>query len=119
LKIYSFKKDTGKHVTQFDSNFIMTRMAATESGAHIGCMYLDPDGIIGYHKAVVPQLLLIIDGSGRARGSDVTEVHVEKGDAIFWEEGEYHGVVSARGLVAIVLESETLKPGAFMTERGE
>jgi len=119
LKIYSFKKDEGKHVTHFDSNFIMARIAATDDGVHIGCMYLDPDGVIGYHKAVVPQLLLIIDGSGRARGSKGNYVEVGKGDAIFWEKCEYHEVVSSYGLTAIVMESENLQPNAFMKERDE
>lgn len=119
MKIYSFKKDEGKQVTQFDSNFIMTRIAATDSSVHIGCMYLDSSGVVGYHKAVVPQLLLIIDGNGHVRGSDKSHVEVEKGDAIFWGEGEYHEVVSPQGLTAIVLESETLDPGVFMKERDE
>lgn len=119
MKIYSFKKGAGKHVTHFDSNFVMTRIAAIDSSVHIGCMYLDAGGVIGYHEAMVPQLLLIMEGGGNARGSDQVHVPVEKGNAIFWNKGECHEVVSSSGLTAIVVESESLEPEAFMKERNE
>ena len=119
MKIYSFKQDNGKHVTAFASNFVMSRIAATDSGVHIGCMYLEEGGIIGYHKAAVPQLILVMEGSGKARGANDIYVQVTKGDAVFWEKGEYHEVVSPHGLTAIVLESESLQPDAFMNEQVE
>ncbi|MBM7680898.1 hypothetical protein JOD43_001064 [Pullulanibacillus pueri] len=42
----------------------MSRIIQTESPSHIGCMYLEENGIIGFHQAVVPQLLLIMAGEG-------------------------------------------------------
>ncbi len=53
----------------------MSRIINTDASASIGCMYLEENGIIGYHQAVVPQLLLILDGD-----------KVQTGDAIFGEK---------------------------------
>ncbi|WP_419150360.1 cupin [Lysinibacillus xylanilyticus] len=59
MKIYQLSKKNGKNITQFKSNFIMSRIINTEASASIGCMYLEENGVIGYHQAVVPQLLLL------------------------------------------------------------
>lgn len=64
MQIYNFSKDNGKKIGIFNSNFIMSRIIETNKGAHIGCMYLEENGIIGYHQATIPQLLLILDGEG-------------------------------------------------------
>jgi hypothetical protein len=64
MEIYQFKKETGKKITKFNSDFVMSRITQTQKPAHIGCTHLDENGIIGYHQAVVPQLLLIVSGEG-------------------------------------------------------
>jgi quercetin dioxygenase-like cupin family protein len=110
LKIYQFTKETGKQITQFDSDFIMTRITLTKKPAHIGCMHLDENGLIGYHQAVVPQLLLIVNGEGLVRGETEDFIKVQTGDAVYWEKGEWHETKSDTGLTAIVIESEELDP---------
>lgn len=64
MKIYRFDKKVGKKITDFHSNFVMSRIVNSDSSVHIGCMHLETNGVVGYHQAVVPQLLLIIDGEG-------------------------------------------------------
>lgn len=59
MRIFQFKQESGKKITKFDSNFVMSRITQTNKAAHIGCMHLAEGGVIGYHQAVVPQLLLI------------------------------------------------------------
>lgn len=56
MKIYQLSKENSKNITQFKSNFIMSRISNTEASASIGCMYLEENSVIGYHQAVVPQL---------------------------------------------------------------
>ncbi|WP_164669970.1 cupin [Virgibacillus doumboii] len=85
MEIYQFKKEAGKKITKFNSDFIMSRITQTQKVAHIGCMHLDKNGVIGYHQAVVPQLLLIVSGEGLVNG-----------------------------LTAIVIESEELNISSFM-----
>ncbi|SHG64455.1 cupin domain-containing protein [Ornithinibacillus halophilus] len=114
MKIFNFSKEHGKQITKFNSDFVMSRIIQTEKPAHIGSMYLEENGIIGFHQAVVPQLLLIVNGEGFVRGNEEEYIKVQSGDAIFWEKGEWHETKTDTGLIAIVIESETLKPSTFM-----
>lgn len=42
----------------------ISRIIQTNKRTNIGCMYLEQNGVIGYHQAIVPQLLLIMNGEG-------------------------------------------------------
>ncbi|KUP08314.1 cupin [Bacillus coahuilensis p1.1.43] len=114
MKVYSFKKENGKKITKFDSNFVMSKIAYTKTATHIGYMHLDEKGIIGYHKAVIPQILLVVGGEGEVRGETDEYVKVEEGDAIYWEKGEWHETRTEKGLTAIVMESEDLESGVIV-----
>lgn len=70
MKIFDFSEKVGNHIAVFHSNFIMSNIVKHEGEVHIGCMHLQPKGIIGYHEAVVPQLLLIVQGEGLVCGAD-------------------------------------------------
>lgn len=76
MKLYQFTKETGKKITKFDSDFVMSRIMQTEKPVHIGCVHLEVDGVIGYHQAVVPQLLVIVNGEGFVRGEADTAIKV-------------------------------------------
>ncbi|MBN6205743.1 hypothetical protein JYK21_04700 [Ralstonia pickettii] len=115
MKFYTFSKDSGNRVTQFNSEFIMSRVVETDGLTRIGCMHLEENGIIGYHQAIVPQLLLIVNGEGLVRSKEDEYSKVQAGDAVFWEKGEWHETKSEKGLIAIVIESEKLNPSEFMS----
>ncbi|HJF32317.1 MAG TPA: cupin [Sporosarcina psychrophila] len=115
MKLYRFDKEEGKKVAHFNSNFIMSRLLKTEKTTQIGCMHLEANGIVGFHQAVVPQLILIVNGGGWVRGDDNLKVNITVGDAIYWEKGEGHETTTDTGLIAIVIESEELAPSDFMT----
>ncbi|KAB2335611.1 cupin [Bacillus mesophilum] len=117
MKIYSFRKEEGKKITKYDSNFIMSRIIQSEKPVHVGCMHLEKNGVIGYHQAVVPQLLLIMNGEGLVRGERDEYIKVQSGDAVFWEKDEWHETKTDLGLTAIVIESEELNPDSFMALR--
>lgn len=116
MKFYKFDNETGKKITIFNSNFVMSRIIQTEKGSNIGCMHLDPGGVIGYHQAVAPQLLLIMVGEGYVRGEKDEYFKVRAGDAVFWTKDEWHETKTDGGLTAIVIESEELDPSIYMTE---
>jgi len=61
---YKFSKESGKRISKFSSNFIMSRVIQTDKPTNIGFMHLEANGIVGYHQAVVPQLLVVIKGEG-------------------------------------------------------
>ncbi|MFD1039688.1 hypothetical protein ACFQ3N_14970 [Virgibacillus byunsanensis] len=71
-------------------------------------MHLGNNGIVGYHQAVVSQLLLILNGEGYVRSENKEYVKVQSGDANFWEKDEWYETKSDKGLTAIVIESEEL-----------
>ncbi len=116
MKIYHFGKSAGKKITKFGSNFIMSRISQTDGSVHIGVMYLDKEGIIGFHQAVTPQLLLIIKGEGIVRGEEDELIKVREGDAVFWNKDEWHETTSENGLTAIAIEGE-VDPELFMKEK--
>ncbi|WP_211655419.1 cupin domain-containing protein [Planococcus alpniumensis] len=110
MELFKFDKNNGKQISKFNSDFIMSRITQTAQPAHIGCMHLGGDGVVGYHQAVSPQLLLIVSGEGLVRGEQEEYFKVETGDAVFWNKGEWHETKTDTGLMAIVIESEKLSP---------
>lgn len=71
-------------------------------------MHLEENGLIGYHQAVVPQLLLVVHGEGWVRGETDEYIKVHSGEAVFWDKDEWHETKTDTGLTAIVIESEEL-----------
>lgn len=108
MKIFHFNKEAGKHITKFDSDFVMSRVTQTEKPAHIGYAHLEENGLIGYHQAVVPQLLLVVSGEGWVRGKEDKFLKIHSGEAVFWDKDEWHETKTDAGLTAIVIESEEL-----------
>ena len=88
----------------------------TEKPARIGFMYLDPGGVIGYHQATVPQLLLVVSGEGWVLGKEGDKQRIVQGEAAFWEYGEGHETSTETGLTAMVIECEELEPSRFLKE---
>ncbi|WP_349238819.1 cupin [Niallia sp. Man26] len=85
MKFYKFDKDNGIKVSKFKSDFIMSRIIQTNQVSNIGCMHLERNGIVGYHQAIVPQLLLILNGEGYVRNEIAIYYKVVSGDAVYWE----------------------------------
>jgi quercetin dioxygenase-like cupin family protein len=115
LEFYNFKKENGIEITKFDSDFVMSRIVRTTNATHIGFMYLEQNGLIGYHQATLPQLLLIMSGEGFVRGETEEYYNVQPGDAVFWEKDEWHETKTDSGITAVVIESEELNPSLYMS----
>ena len=114
MKIFDCSEEVGKQITAFQSNFIMSKILNHQGKIHIGAMHLKENGIIGYHEAVVSQLLLIVGGEGYVCGEDKEKVKVEAGQAVFWEKGEFHETSTENGLMGIVMEAEELEQSILM-----
>ncbi|MBJ8009102.1 MULTISPECIES: cupin domain-containing protein [Bacillus cereus group] len=119
MKIFDFSEKVGKHISAFQSNFIMSKILKHQGNIHIGSMHLQPNGVIGYHEAVVSQLLLIVQGEGFVCGLDKEKVKIGAGQAAFWAKGELHETSTEKGLMAIVIESDGLENGISMMIRGQ
>jgi len=114
MEFYNISKDSGKKISKFNSNFIMSRVIQTDKATSIGYITLEENGVVGYHQAVVPQLLVVINGEGYVRNDKEKYFKVQPGDAVFWEKDEWHETKSDKGLTAIVIESVELNPYLFM-----
>jgi quercetin dioxygenase-like cupin family protein len=117
VEFYKFDKGSGKEISKFNSSgFTMSRIILTEKVTNIGCMYLEENGVVGYHQAVTPQLLFITSGEGYVRGETEEYYKVRAGDAVFWRKDEWHETKTDIGLTAFVMQSEDLNPSSFMSE---
>jgi hypothetical protein len=58
--------------------------------------------------------LLIVQGAGWVRGLSAERFPVAVGHAVDWEQDEWHETSTETGLMAIVIESESLDPADFM-----
>jgi quercetin dioxygenase-like cupin family protein len=67
-----------------------------------------PGGALLRHPSTLPRILAVLDGSGAISGADGTEEPIEAGEALFWAEGEEHGMKSAHGLTALIIEGQHL-----------
>lgn len=110
MEFFRFTQDNGKKVNHFHSDFVISRIAEIQDKAQISCMYLQQNGVIGYHEAVVNQLLFVVSGEGFVCDEQRQYIKIQAGDAVFWQQGEWHETKTNEGLTAIVIESETLHP---------
>lgn len=73
-------------------------------------MYLEENGIIGYHEASVNQILFVVQGEGFVCNGNKEFKRIQVGEAVFWTKGEWHETKTDTGLTAVVIEGETLFP---------
>jgi hypothetical protein len=105
--MFSFGPEASRHVDRHGSDFRLSRLVHT-SGIHVGCLYLGPGGLVGYHPAATYQLFAVIEGDGWVRGQGVERIPIRAGQAAFWEPGEGHEAGTDVGMTAIVVETDAL-----------
>jgi hypothetical protein len=115
MKIFRFDREVGRAVDQYQSSgFTISRVAQLFDDAVIHCAYLDANGVIGYHQAVMPQLFLVVQGEGWVRGEVPAKTPVQAGQAAFWEKEEWHESGTDTGMVAILIEGTNFDPSKSM-----
>jgi mannose-6-phosphate isomerase-like protein (cupin superfamily) len=79
-----------------------------ESGFQAAIFRVAPGGGLRRHPAGdEPQIFAVLDGSGAVSAEDGIEAIVS-GEAVFWDEGEEHGMKSETALTALIIESRHL-----------
>ncbi|AJD89725.1 hypothetical protein JMA_04080 [Jeotgalibacillus malaysiensis] len=109
MKIFQIEKDKAKYVTQFNSEFFMNPLLSFDGEYKISFVTLEAGGIIGFHEAAVSQLMIVVNGSCEVSSEDKKYQGAKQGQVIFWQQGEWHETISARGMTAIIIESPALK----------
>ena len=103
-------REAGREIGHYGSRgFTHFRLARVDGAAVLSCVEFAPGGVIGRHPAAAPQLLAVVEGSGHVSGADGRERPIRAGEAAQWDEGEEHETRTDTGLVAIVVESDSLE----------
>lgn len=109
MEMINFNRQTAKAITRYSSHEVVyQRIAAEIPDALIGIMTLDPGGLVGYHRALLDQLFLVVQGSGWVAGADRQRREITAGQAAFWREGEWHESGSEGGMIVVIIEGKSL-----------
>jgi quercetin dioxygenase-like cupin family protein len=86
----------------------LTPPISEESRVQVAVFRVAAGGRVLRHPATYPQILAVLAGSGEVSGADGLEQAISAGEAVFWHEGEEHETKSAGGLIALIIEGESL-----------
>jgi quercetin dioxygenase-like cupin family protein len=87
---------------------VSARVRRLGAQAHTVVIEIGPGGVVARHPAGVPQLFVVIRGSGWVSGADGGPEAIAAGEAVLWEQGEEHESGSEEGMTALVVEAESL-----------
>jgi quercetin dioxygenase-like cupin family protein len=117
MKLFQYGPQVGRPLSAFGSvNVAISPIQRATGEVQIGCFHIAPQGRVGFHQAVGPQLFLIVQGSGWVRDETSERVPISAGTAAFWTDGEWHESGSEPGMTAIVIEGEALDPAQYLPE---
>lgn len=103
--MFTCGEDTARAISEFGSRFSLSPIARGDGGRfQVVYAHLGPDGLIGSHQARLPQVLLVVAGSGWVRGEGPERHSIEAGQAVAWNAGEWHETGTVNGLTAVIVE---------------
>jgi quercetin dioxygenase-like cupin family protein len=110
MRVFSFTQIQGRDTKAFGSTG--ATIAAVTKGPRswqVIALYLEPNGVLGNHKEVSDQLMLVTQGSAEVSSERRGAIAVTSGDAVLWRSGETHEVrAGSDGLAAIIWEGDKL-----------
>jgi mannose-6-phosphate isomerase-like protein (cupin superfamily) len=87
---------------------VSARVRRLAPQAHAVVIEIGSGGVVGRHPAVVPQLFVVVRGSGWVSGAGGEREAIRAGEAVLWDHGEEHESGSEEGMTALVVEAESL-----------
>jgi quercetin dioxygenase-like cupin family protein len=96
----------GHPIAQFDSHAFTVLPIATGGETHLVTARLGPGGVIGRHRAVGRQILVVLEGQAVVSGDAGGDTVLEPGQAALWEPGENHEARTNQGLLALIVEGD-------------
>ena len=106
MQLFRFDEEVSIPITRFGSRFRIGPLTGDDSRVRVQVMHVPPDGLIGRHPAVVPQVFAVVSGTGWVSGQDGERRAIRPGYAALWEAGEEHEASSEGGLTAICIEGK-------------
>ena len=122
MRVFSFSAIKGRHISAFGSKgATVSSITQGPRSQQTAALHLEPNGMLGSHKAISDQLLIIASGiaevTTHSRKSK-TSYTLSPGDAILWRTGEVHEIRAGRdGLLGIILEGDRLAKYVSMPPR--
>lgn len=116
MKFFRFDTDTAKPVTHGGSDLTIQPYVRSGGRFQAALMTLGVNGVIAYHQAAVPQVLIVLSGNGTVCNEEKRYVPVREGLAVFWDKGEWHETRSEKGMTALVIEGEGLEESDVLLE---
>jgi quercetin dioxygenase-like cupin family protein len=105
MKIFRFDPEIGTGADKFGSvKAIIAKVIDLESDAAVNVAYIRPMERIVSHQAAASQLFLLVEGEGWARNESEEIFSLREGQAMYWEEGEWHESGSETGMTAVIIE---------------
>ncbi|MGH2376078.1 MAG: cupin domain-containing protein [bacterium] len=118
MKILHFGPDTAEAIDKYGSNFKMSHPHTVGRELFVGCMHIPPGGHVGYHRATIPQLLMVVSGQGWVRAGQEDRLRIQVGEAVLWDADEWHEAGSDTGMMAVVVEYNLGGPVKQFKARG-
>jgi quercetin dioxygenase-like cupin family protein len=112
VRILQLESDPHSVTHHGSERLTVSRLVAISGGGQAVCLRLGPGGVVGRHDAAGGQLLAVVEGSARVSGAEREEVELGRGGAVLWEPGEPHETRTDSGLLALVVEAESIEPFA-------
>jgi quercetin dioxygenase-like cupin family protein len=107
----------GHPIAQFDSDAFTVAPIATGGETHLVMARLGPGGVIGRHRAVGRQILMVLEGQAAVSGDDGGTTVLEPGQAALWEPGENHETRTNGGVLALIVEGDLVIAPEALGER--
>ena len=115
MKLYRFDPKANQKNEQFGSvKALIAKAVALEPDASVNVAYIRPTERIGYYQEVAPQLFLLVEGEGWVRNEFDEVIPIIEGQAIFWEQNEWHESGSETGMTAVIIEGISFDPAELM-----
>ena len=109
MRRFRFDAVDGVPAGRLDAGALKLKAIARTSGqTRVAAMYLGCGGELGRHPAALSQVFLVVHGSGWVSGRSGTRAPISAGEAVVWDADEEHAAGTDEGLVAIVVEGESM-----------
>ena len=95
-----------REVTHFQSAAFAISGLGSAAESHFAVAHLGPQGVIGRHPAVTPQMLVVLEGEAVVSGASSEPIAIGPRQAAVWDAGEQHETRTEAGVLALILEGD-------------
>ena len=109
MRVIELSREHAQPIRLFESVAAASVHLGDGSGeAHVYCLYLEPGGEIGEHRAGFGQLFLVVEGEAWAAGPDGQRISLRAGQGAYFARGEMQSKGSEEGATVIMVQVSEL-----------